>query len=434
MEILWRVSQVVEWALFGVLLVLFVVILSPLLPTKNTLISFAVASGSMEPVIPKGAVVLVRPTPAELLLPGDVIAFSRPEDPETVILHRIYKTQSMGFDSAYITKGDANSAPDNWTVTSSMIRGQYILAIPYLGHAIVFLKTWLGFLVVIGIPALVLILFQILKIFSGIREILTQKEDQDNLEKSKSLRKNPALTLGFIAGFLSGLFWSDQALALFTDEVQVVGIKISVVDFVAPGVPELLSPDNHSIASEGEITFSWGVIIDPETPGESVTYDIRISTNHNFTKIIHEENGLTEPEIKIELLHGAYWWQVKVCDASGNCSDWSGQWKLTLVPKKDDKPKLEMIYQKTKSEIKFNLTQISQFKRLKYMLNYKTPDGEEGVAGETDISGSDLERTIYAGTCSDDGCIPHEILSPINLQINLIDTAGNQLDIESSTK
>ena len=68
---------------------------------------YSVVSGSMEPALPVGSIVYVEPAGFTEIRIGDVIAF---DDEGTVVTHRVIEDRPQ--ESAFITKGDANSSPD----------------------------------------------------------------------------------------------------------------------------------------------------------------------------------------------------------------------------------------------------------------------------------------------------------------------------------
>jgi len=110
--------------------------------------SLVVMSGSMEPEIKTGSVVVVKATPAYEV--GDVVTFPHPTSPGDLVTHRI-----EGFEDELIkTKGDANNAADNWEVRREDVQGKVAVSIPYLGYAVHFAKTQRGFVLLILLPAL----------------------------------------------------------------------------------------------------------------------------------------------------------------------------------------------------------------------------------------------------------------------------------------
>ena len=70
-----------------------------------------VYSGSMEPTIPTGSVVLVKPTNPDNLYVGDVITVNRPGG-LGIVTHRIQSMQVVNGRNVFQTKGDANDFPD----------------------------------------------------------------------------------------------------------------------------------------------------------------------------------------------------------------------------------------------------------------------------------------------------------------------------------
>lgn len=92
----------------------------------------AVVSGSMEPAISVGDLVVVHREGAYQA--GDVIAF---QDGGALTTHRIVAEGPEGF----VTKGDANNAQDARPVAAEQVAGRVVLAIPFAGSAALFLRT-----------------------------------------------------------------------------------------------------------------------------------------------------------------------------------------------------------------------------------------------------------------------------------------------------
>jgi signal peptidase len=114
-----------------------------------------VYTGSMEPAIPVGGVVVIKPVDPESLREGDIICFEL--SGPTTITHRIISITEEGF----ITKGDANEDPDQWIVKRENIVGKALFTIPYLGYLSHFVRTPLGFILLIVIPASLIIIMEI---------------------------------------------------------------------------------------------------------------------------------------------------------------------------------------------------------------------------------------------------------------------------------
>ncbi|PIY79631.1 MAG: signal peptidase I, partial [Candidatus Pacebacteria bacterium CG_4_10_14_0_8_um_filter_43_12] len=137
-------GNIFEFLLFGVLFCFFFVIISPLLPTKQYIATFAVASGSMEPNLPIGSLAFVQQKDASQLKVGDIITFPEPNNPRLTIIHRITAINSSGGMIDVRTKGDNNPAIDDWRINAQIISGQMIASVPYIGYPIMFAQTPTG--------------------------------------------------------------------------------------------------------------------------------------------------------------------------------------------------------------------------------------------------------------------------------------------------
>lgn len=113
-----------------------------------------VQSGSMEPVLPVGSVVLIQP--AERYSVGDIITFGDSTPGSLPTTHRIIDDRIVAGELAYVTQGDANEEPDIEPVRESAVRGKVLFAIPYLGFLLDFARQPLGFALLIGVPALLI--------------------------------------------------------------------------------------------------------------------------------------------------------------------------------------------------------------------------------------------------------------------------------------
>lgn len=97
--------------------------------------TLAVLSGSMEPTIPTGAAIVIRPVEDPLTLEvGDVITYQAAPGVRQLITHRIIERQPQTTPPSYRTQGDANGAPDIQPVPVGAIRGKVWFHVPYLGH------------------------------------------------------------------------------------------------------------------------------------------------------------------------------------------------------------------------------------------------------------------------------------------------------------
>jgi len=147
------VNSVISYSLGAIA---FILIIS-LLPIPGNFKFLTVLSGSMEPVIKTGSIILVKPISDYKV--NDIITFeSRGEN----VTHRIYEEKTMDNTESYITKGDANNASDMREVKKENIIGKVFVSIPYLGYGVNFIqeamrKPFIFFSFVFGLLALVVI-------------------------------------------------------------------------------------------------------------------------------------------------------------------------------------------------------------------------------------------------------------------------------------
>lgn len=103
-----------------------------LLPTLLGWQPMIILSGSMEPTISPGDVVLVADIPeGESYRDGMVVAFESAGvgDASVIKVHRIVETREDGF----VTRGDANRDPDSGIRIETDIRGAGRILVPYIG-------------------------------------------------------------------------------------------------------------------------------------------------------------------------------------------------------------------------------------------------------------------------------------------------------------
>lgn len=115
-----------------------------------------VRSGSMEPAIMTGAVVVIRP--ADVYNVGDVITFGADTKTQVPTTHRVVEKTGEGSRAIYHTKGDANETPDGNPVKHNDIIGKVAFSAPYAGFVLDFARQPLGFVLLIAVPAAAVIL------------------------------------------------------------------------------------------------------------------------------------------------------------------------------------------------------------------------------------------------------------------------------------
>ena len=135
-----------------------------------------VCSGSMEPELKAGSLVITRPVEPQEIVVGDIIVFS-PNGVtlgENEVTHRVI---GIGHSSPlyFETKGDANDNPDPFIVPARNLVGRICFKAHYVGYFIGFLRTPWGFLLGLVIPGLILITMYITSIQRMLRKNREEK-------------------------------------------------------------------------------------------------------------------------------------------------------------------------------------------------------------------------------------------------------------------
>jgi len=76
----------------------------------------------------------------------------------------------------YVTKGDANDAPDSQAVAEELVLGKTIFSIPLLGYPVSFAKTREGLIILIVIPATMIIYSEILNIKNEAKRLIQERK------------------------------------------------------------------------------------------------------------------------------------------------------------------------------------------------------------------------------------------------------------------
>lgn len=132
-SLFWRYLRTsVGWALLALVAGLGIVVVAVPAATGST--PLTVLTGSMEPKLPPGTLVVVRPTPVDDIRIGDVVTYQLQPGKPDVVSHRVIEVRSISSgDVELITKGDNNGAPDPNPVTEQQVRGTVWYSVPYVG-------------------------------------------------------------------------------------------------------------------------------------------------------------------------------------------------------------------------------------------------------------------------------------------------------------
>ncbi len=159
-------------------------ILAIVLAVMATYVSYVSTSGSGVPSILGLRLFSIQTDSMyDTLLPGDLVIDTAVKDPATLkkediitywtvidgerVLntHRIVEIYDGSGYLIFATKGDNNSTVDTLTVHESEIVGKYAMRIPGVGKAFDYLQTSTGFLIVVVIPVIIFLIYQLIQFF-----------------------------------------------------------------------------------------------------------------------------------------------------------------------------------------------------------------------------------------------------------------------------
>lgn len=179
----------VAYGLFFAFIALIVVVLIMSRTSFNFGVEvLVVQSGSMEPEIHTGSVVIIKS--AEEYKLNDIITFGRSRRTPVPTTHRIVEIKNDNGEISYATKGDANSSTDMSDVKHEKVIGKVMFSVPYFGYIVDMAKKPWGFAAIIGLPALIIIGDEVKKIIIEIKKRKSNVSEDDQDEEKESLKKD----------------------------------------------------------------------------------------------------------------------------------------------------------------------------------------------------------------------------------------------------
>ena len=462
------IVHTVEGVVFILLLAIFFMVLSPLLPTKKYIYTYIVATGSMEPTIHAGSVALVQPIQPVFVKKGDIITFTSPKDGQTLIIHRVTAIKNQGRTFRFKTKGDNNNNEDNWLVYGSLVKGRMAAAIPYLGHLATFIKTPKGFLMMIIIPAIILVLFQVKTIKEGIEEEV-ERRTKSAREKAK---KHPLTDAIILATILNGFVFygaNNYVKALLTSTASVSGISISVKDFVPPLPTDTIKP-------ESVITTGLNLCDDNNALKLHLHLTKRIDWDGKIEGIASDSGGSGLKEIQLSIyrpLVDRYWngdwvngsetttrvtavgqenWYYQLpshptgiyvitSHAVDNADNTENSFVLILDSETSAltpipaTPAVNISLAADRKTASFTATGIEGYLSLSYELTYHAYDTARGIRGSgVDITGlTQYSKTdLDLASCSDNVCTYDTDINQIAITVTLLRADGSSLQMQQN--
>lgn len=142
---------------------------------------YTVQSGSMEPAIKTGSIVLTQPS--EKYKNGDIITYKSENDrenpnPEFTTTHRIVYEGKKEGKTVYTTKGDANNGVDGNPVDKELVLGKVIFSLPLIGYLVAFSRTQLGLITLIIIPSTIIVYSELQSITDEIKKLIERQRER----------------------------------------------------------------------------------------------------------------------------------------------------------------------------------------------------------------------------------------------------------------
>lgn len=145
---------------------------------------FIVLSGSMEPKVKTGSVVMIWPD--TLYSIGDIITFSGSSS-DQFTTHRIMQVYNDNGTITYQTQGDANHNPDPNPVSKEKVKGKVVAHLPYVGYAASMAKEPKGFIALVIIPATIVVYEELRTMARELKRALFGKKKKRSKEKASTL-------------------------------------------------------------------------------------------------------------------------------------------------------------------------------------------------------------------------------------------------------
>lgn len=126
---------------------------------------YTVLSGSMEPAIAAGDLVVAQRTAPSEVRVGDVVTFEDPKRGNRLTTHRVGGIRRSGGKVEVVTKGDANNTTERWRAPADGEVGRVAYRVPWVGNVTVFAGTPLGFALMVAVPLLLLAINELMRIW-----------------------------------------------------------------------------------------------------------------------------------------------------------------------------------------------------------------------------------------------------------------------------
>ena len=151
-----RVLRVSDRAAGGVCVLALVLMAALLVGIASGYRPLVDHSNSMEPAIRAGDLLITHDQPAGSVHRGEIVSLKDPALAGRLVTHRVVAVHSAGARLHFVTKGDANAAPESWSAARDGSIGVMTLRVPAIGRAIAWVADPLVRTAVLALAALLL--------------------------------------------------------------------------------------------------------------------------------------------------------------------------------------------------------------------------------------------------------------------------------------
>lgn len=143
--------------------------------------TLSVLSGSMRPILQPGDLIISKDVEPDQIKIGDIVTYRVNSD--ALVTHRVIGITEKNGELAFETKGDANNTEDGGLVLWDQLVGSFVLNIPRGGYIVNFIRSPIGFILLILVPVFLLLGGEIKNILSKIDEEEKDKtQHKDNMK------------------------------------------------------------------------------------------------------------------------------------------------------------------------------------------------------------------------------------------------------------
>ena len=182
-----KTINIIYYTVLGAIIFIALLLIVSTFPITGNIKTLSVLSGSMEPAIHTGSVIIIKPESTYKV--GDVITFGKNTKTDVPTTHRIAEMKIVSGEVVYKTKGDANNAEDSTEITQKEVIGKVLFSIPYLGYIVDFVKKPIGLMLVIVVPAVIVIYDELRKIGKEVKKLTFKvkkvEEEVEEIEEEK---------------------------------------------------------------------------------------------------------------------------------------------------------------------------------------------------------------------------------------------------------